>query len=147
MIEKDAKKDEIFIRVAYKRWYGWIFIVGSILSLTLNLIGEWMDIDMNWTYYLPAIVCLGFGVQYLRRPYFIIEKDVIINISLLGPSHKAFPFISKEDIEIKSGRVYVKKGNAMIFTRITAFLANNKDWQSFKQWVEDSEIESELHND
>ena len=130
----------------YNRFLGYLFIALSLISLGIFILGEMMHVNVNFTHYIPLLICFIFGWMYLVKPYFKISDTEILIIPLIGPFKKKIPHGGYQNICIDGNNLYLYKEGKRFRVKVKKWMARPSDWNKLVKYLQDEDLTKELHD-
>lgn len=129
----------------FNPWIGIALILMGLLFFLLALRTILIDQVFSLRIFL-GILLIAVGLLYLKRHYFRIAPNRLTVYSFFGQVVKRYPFASFSNIEINSGKVYIRaseieNGSASPFeqherVKIQKWMTKSSDWKKLKSLTE-----------
>lgn len=133
------------MKVYYSKGWAITFIIAGTVLILLNLWLFQLTGKMEVYRALPGIGVIMVGVLYLFQPYFEVKENELSTFSLLGYVAWRYPFDKLSDLFFEGNRLYrIRKGKTKRI-RISRFVCDKKQWESFVNYISKEEPGNELH--
>ncbi len=94
------------------------------------LLGLWLSLLGSFSYSLIiGIVILWLGVLYLRRPYFVVEKNQVVMPALLGPRQRTYFFKTPADLKLEDNKLFVRADSQWKRVPVYRWMSDPTGWK------------------
>ncbi|MBF8185540.1 hypothetical protein ITP53_07275 [Nonomuraea sp. K274] len=113
------------MEIRYNPVLGWVFLaagaVVTFLQAWLFLLGVFSPLIV------VGLIVLVLGGLYLRRPYFRVEPEAIVVVSLAGTAQRRIPIPRNDDPRVEGNRIVI--GERQVPVR--KGMAHPEDWAAY----------------
>ncbi|MBI9050851.1 MAG: hypothetical protein JEZ00_15630 [Anaerolineaceae bacterium] len=128
------------MKVHYRKSIGLFYLVVGIIFSIYAL----LTLDQGTS----AIIILGFGIglilisiQLLAGCLFKLDEHKLIINSIIGIPMSTHQFESIKDLEIVDKTVYLYQNESLKKISLTAWMANQREWQAFVEKLGNPKID------
>jgi len=123
------------MKIHLNRTYGKIVIILGVLILCLFLAFTFGGGTTDVFFGLSGLMCIGFGIIFLKNTYFEVTPNSLIVKALIGSAHTTYPFNSTKDFSTDGKSVFLVINGNREKLPIYSWVADKKDWEIFIQWL------------
>ena len=121
------------MRVRFSRLAGIACIVGAAVFGLFALLSD----SVSFVGAMAPVAFFGFGIAILTRPYLIVDENAVVVKALIGPAQETYGLTAADVIEFDGQRVFlINQGGRRRLRGVTGWLANRRDWATFRTWAE-----------
>ncbi len=107
-------------------------VIGILFScLSLTVMGSRYGVIVA----VSGFFMIYFGVEYLRKPYFFVSENKIEVYHPNGTPLFTYDFRSLREIEIESGKLFLRENGKRRKIPVTSWMVDRQDWQKLVQKI------------